>query len=170
VLLKGANVGGHRKFAPAALAKEMADFGVENVGAAGTFVIRTTRGEAAFRAALAKKLPFTTEVMIFPARDLVALAESEPFPQDPPGDDVRRMVSVLVRKPAARPHLPIRRPEGKDWQVEVFAASGRFVLSFWRPDRENLIYLDVVEKEFGVPATTRTWNTVEKIRKILQRG
>ena len=61
-------------------------------------------------------------------------------------------------------------PKGKNWQVEVFAASGRFVLLLAAGPRENLIYLDVVEKEFGVPATTRTWNTVEKIRKILQRG
>ena len=39
VLLRGVNVGGHKAFQPSALAKELADFDVVNVGAAGTFVV-----------------------------------------------------------------------------------------------------------------------------------
>jgi uncharacterized protein (DUF1697 family) len=167
VFLRGANVGGHRKFQPAALAREMAEFGVVNVGAAGTFVALKAAGEKAFRADLVARLPFETEVMIVPARDLVALAESEPFPKTPPGDDVRKMLTVLASKPKAVPRLPLDRPAGDRWQVRVVGISGRFVLSFWRPDPTRLIYLDA-EKDFGVPGTTRTWNTVEKIRKILQ--
>lgn len=166
VFLRGANVGGHRKFQPAALAREMAEFGVVNVGAAGTFVVRKAVGENAFRAELVARLPFETEAMIFPARDLLALAESEPFPKTPPGDDVRQMLTVLAKKPKAVPRFPIDRPAGDRWQVRVVGISGRFALSFWRPDPRRLIYLDA-EKEFGVPGTTRSWNTVEKIRKIL---
>lgn len=168
VFLRGANVGGHRKFQPAALAREMAEFGVVNVGAAGTFVVLKAAGEKAFRAELVARLPFETEVMIVPARDLLALAESEPFPKTPPGDDVRRMLTVLARKPKAVPRFPTDQPAGDRWQVRVVGISGLFVLSFWRPDPKRLIYLDS-EKEFGVPGTTRSWNTVEKIRKILQR-
>ncbi len=37
VFLRGANVGGHRKFLPTVLAEEMVDFDVINVGAPGTF-------------------------------------------------------------------------------------------------------------------------------------
>ena len=167
VFLRGANVGGHRIFQPAALAREMEEFGVVNVGAVGTFVVRKAVGEKGFRAELVARLPFETEAMIVPARDLLALAESEPFPKAPPGDDVRKMLTVLARKPKAVSRLPRDRPAGDRWQVRVIGISGLFGLSFWRPDRKRMIYLDA-EKDFGVPGTTRTWNTVEKIRKILQ--
>jgi uncharacterized protein (DUF1697 family) len=38
VFLRGVNVGGHRTFRPSILARELSDYGVVNVGAAGTFV------------------------------------------------------------------------------------------------------------------------------------
>lgn len=40
--LKGINVGGHRRFRPSALARELEHLEVVNVGAAGTFVVRRT--------------------------------------------------------------------------------------------------------------------------------
>lgn len=58
VFLRGVNVGGHKTFCPSVLAKEMADFDVVNVGAAGTSFVRGTITRAALRAALEKKLSF----------------------------------------------------------------------------------------------------------------
>src|SRR4029450_4929465 len=49
VFLKGVNVGGHRTFRPSVLAREMADFGVISVGAAGTFVVRKPISRARLR-------------------------------------------------------------------------------------------------------------------------
>ena len=40
VFLRGVNVGGHRTFRPSILARELSAYGVLNVGAAGTFVVR----------------------------------------------------------------------------------------------------------------------------------
>ena len=40
--LRGVNVGGHRTFRPSILARELGDYDVVNVGAAGTFVVRKT--------------------------------------------------------------------------------------------------------------------------------
>jgi uncharacterized protein (DUF1697 family) len=168
VFLRGANVGGHRKFRPAALAKEMADLGVVNIGAAGTFVARKPVSAAAFRAELARRLPFETEVMICPAGEMLALRESEPFAEPPAGRDVRNFVTVLARKPKMVPKLPIRWPEGKDWQVDFFRIAGRFAFTFLRPDPKRLIYPNgVVEKVFGIPGTTRSWSTIEAACKIL---
>ena len=73
VFLRGANVGGHRKFLPTVLAKEMADFDVINVGAAGTFVVGKTIGQQAVRAEFLRRLPFEAELVICPARDLINL-------------------------------------------------------------------------------------------------
>ena len=51
VFLRGVNVGGHRTFRPSILARELSDYDVVNVGAAGTFVVRKPSG-AKFRSAL----------------------------------------------------------------------------------------------------------------------
>ena len=40
VFLRGVNVGGHKAFRPSVVAKDLAEFDVVNVGAAGTFVVR----------------------------------------------------------------------------------------------------------------------------------
>jgi len=52
VFLRGVNVGGHRTFRPSILAKELSDYGVVNVGAARTFVVRKPGLRAKFHAEL----------------------------------------------------------------------------------------------------------------------
>lgn len=47
VLLRGLNVGGHRRFRPASLAEELAHLDAVNIGAAGTFVIGVYRRQMA---------------------------------------------------------------------------------------------------------------------------
>jgi hypothetical protein len=73
VFLRGVNVGGHRTFRPSILAKGLSDYGVVNVGAAGTFVVRKPGSKAKFCAALLRKLPFEAEVVICDGRDLIRL-------------------------------------------------------------------------------------------------
>jgi len=169
VFLRGVNVGGNKKFSPAALAKDLSHLDVTNVGAAGTFVVRRAKSAAAVRKAIAEKLPFEAHAAIVPADDLVSLADDPRFPKDPSGDDIRPMLAILAKEPAKTPRLPLRRPDGDDWQMRLvrFVASGPFVLYLWRPDRARMLYTDIVEREFGVPATSRTWKTIEKIRTIL---
>jgi uncharacterized protein (DUF1697 family) len=173
VFLRGVNVGGNKKFSPAALAKELAaEAAVEvvNVGAAGTYVVRKGKKAttaAALRRAIAAKLPFEAGIAIVPGDALVRFVDRDPFPKAPPGDDVRRMLAVLTTDPAKKPKLPLRRPDGADWQMHLVAFSNPFIPYFWRPDRAKMLYTDVVDREFGVPATSRSWNTIEKIRSIL---
>ncbi len=52
VFLRGVNVGGHRTFRPSILANELSGYGVVNVGAAGTFVVRKPGLRTKFRAEL----------------------------------------------------------------------------------------------------------------------
>ena len=58
VLLRGVNVGGHRTFRPALLAKQLQHLGAVNIGAAGTFVIQRPVSRAQVRAEFARRLPF----------------------------------------------------------------------------------------------------------------
>lgn len=78
-------------------------------------------------------------------------------------------MTVLAKRPRSLPRLPLSRPEGDDWQVRVVAVSGKFAVSLLRRLGRTILYPnEVVEKSFGVPATTRNWNTIEAIRDILE--
>jgi uncharacterized protein (DUF1697 family) len=169
VFLRGVNVGGHKTFRPAALAKELAAFDVVNVGAAGTFVVRKPPSQAALRAELLRRLPVKAELMICRSRELIDLVRAPPFPQEASAKGVRRFVSVLGRRPAKSPSLPYCQPAGGAWQVKVVARRARFALSLWRRTERALVYPnEVVEKGFAVPATTRNWETIEKIHHVLR--
>ena len=56
VFFRAVNVGGHQKFQPSVLAKKLANFGVVNVGAAGTLVVRKPVNQAALRAEILRRL------------------------------------------------------------------------------------------------------------------
>jgi uncharacterized protein (DUF1697 family) len=171
VFVRGANVGGHRTFQPSALARELAGWGVVNVGAAGTFVVRKAVGQGALRAELVRRLPFQAEVMICRARELINLTCGEPFPDGPSPKDASRFVSVLAKRPRTLPALPLSQPAGDQWQVKVVGVPGRFALSLWRKLGRTVVYPnEVVEKQLGVSATTRNWNTIAAICDVLKGG
>lgn len=171
VFLRGVNVGGHKAFQPSALARELADFDVVNVGAAGTFVIRKPISQAMLRAELLRRLPFKAELMICRSRDVIDLASGGPFPDDPSDKDVSRFVSVLAKRPRTLPPLPISQPAGDKWQVKVIGVPGRFALSLYRRLGRTVVYPnEVVEKKLSVSATTRNWNTISAICDILKGG
>lgn len=171
LFMRAVNVGGHHVFRPSLLAHELAHLGVINVGAAGTFVVPGAVSQRTLRSEVLRRLPVPAELMICPGGDIMELVSRYPFPSGAAFEGLRRVVSVLSRRPAKHPPLPLAQPAGSQWQVKVVAVSGRFALSFWR--RLGRSFVDpngVVEKRLGVSATTRNWNTICKIRDILERG
>ena len=111
VFLRGVNVGGHRTFRPSILARELSDYDVVNVGAAGTFVVRKPGPRAEFRAELVRKLPFETQVMLCDGRDVIRLVTENPFGTGPSRPDVVRFVSVLSKAGRVGAAIPITLPE-----------------------------------------------------------
>ena len=169
VFLRGVNVGGHKAFQPSALAGQLAQFDVVNVGAAGTFVVRKAIGQAVLRAELLRRLPVEAELMICPSRDVLQLVSREPFGVDHSDKDVKQYVSVLAKRLRALPPFPISQPAGEDWQVKIIGVIGRFALSFHRRSGRTLLYPnEVVEKKLGVTATTRNWNTISAVCEVLR--
>jgi uncharacterized protein (DUF1697 family) len=79
VFLRGINVGGYRTFRPSILARELGDYDVMNVGAAGTFVVRKPGSYAKFVAELRRKLQFDVEVALCDGEDLIRLEMENPF-------------------------------------------------------------------------------------------
>jgi uncharacterized protein (DUF1697 family) len=141
-----------------------------NIGAIGTFVVRKNVSESALRAAIAKKLPFKCEIMICPARDIIKLTSKDPFSNQPSGPDLTRFVSVLHKPPRALPCLPLSLPSENDWLLKIIAIQNRFVLGLYRREMKAISYLGKIEKLLGVAATTRNWNTIEKVANILRQN
>ncbi|HEY6167904.1 MAG TPA: hypothetical protein VI454_07685 [Verrucomicrobiae bacterium] len=167
VFFRAVNVGGHQKFQPSLLAKGMAEFGVVNIGAAGTFVVLENISVTKLRDEILRRLSFKPELMICTAREVLALAHGEWFHDAPAGRDIGRFVSVMQKAPRTKPRLPIEQPAGDKWEVRIVAITGRFALSIRRLGQT---YSNaVVEKHLGIPATTRNWNTIEAIRGVLEK-
>src|SRR5580658_4849691 len=169
VFLRGVNVGGHRTFRPSILARELSGYDVVNVGAAGTFVVRKPgSSRAKFRAALLRKLPFEAEIVLCEGRDLMRLEMENPFGSQPSPTDVVRFVSILSKAGGVRASLPVTFPSDGEWLVRVIASAGKFVLGPYRRHMETIGHLGQIDKLYGVTATTRNWNTIMAIMRILK--
>jgi len=167
VFLRAVNVGGANRCQPAVIAKQLAKFGVVNIGAVGTFVVREDVSESTLRAAIAKKLPFKCEIMICPARDIIKLASKDPFSRQPSGPNITRFVSVAA-KPVRLPlRLPFNLPSDDDWLLKVIAIQDRLVLGLYRRQMKAISYLGKIEKLLGVALTNRNWTTIQKVVQIL---
>jgi uncharacterized protein (DUF1697 family) len=168
VFLRGVNVGGHRTFRPSVLAKTLNNYGVVNVGAAGTFVVRKPGSKAKFRAALLRKLPFEAEVVICDGRDLIRLEMENPFRAETSRPDIVRFVSILSRAGGVRAALPVTFPPEGEWLVRVMAWKGQFVFGVYRRHMKTIGYLGRIDTLFSAPATTRNWNTILAVVRILK--
>lgn len=170
VFLRGVNVGGHRTFRPTTLAGQLRHLDAVNIGAAGTFVIRQPVSRAQLRLEVERRLPFDAEIMICHGRDIVRLVSHDCFAGHPLRPDIVRFVSVLSRPPRPGPQLPMKLPSGGKWLLKVLARDGPFVLGLYRRHMKVIGYLGALDRLFGVPVTTRNWNTITAIARVLANG
>jgi uncharacterized protein (DUF1697 family) len=168
VFLRGVNVGGHRTFRPSALARELSRYDVVNVGAAGTFVVRKPGSRARFRAELLRRLPFETEVVFCDAGELIRLATENPFGTAAAQPDVVCFVSIRSNRGGNEASTPLTLPPRGEWCVRVIESRDQFILGMYRRRMKTIGYLRQLDKLFGTTATTRNWNTIVAIVRILK--
>ncbi len=167
VFLRGVNVGGHRTFRPTVLAEQLKHLQVVNIGAAGTLVIRGAISRTQLRTEVARRLPFDAHIVICHGRDIVRLASQDPFANQPGGSGLVRFVSVLARQPRSMLLTPVRFPRTGPWLLKILGRDRQFVFGVYRRDMKVIGYLGTFDRLFGVPATTRNWNTIATIAKVL---
>jgi uncharacterized protein (DUF1697 family) len=167
VLLRGVNVGGHRTFRPTALTAQLQHLDAVNIGAAGTLVVREAITTAQLRAELARRLPFDTEIMICQGREIGRMMSGDHFAEQPAQPDIVRFVSVLSKRPPSTLRMPIILPPNGKWLLKILARDNRFVFGVYRRHMKVIGYLGTFDRLFGVPATTRNWNTITAIAKVL---
>ena len=170
VLLRGVNVGGHRTFRPSTLAEHLKHLDAVNIGAAGTFVIRQPVSRAQLRLEFARRLPFDTEILICRGREIVKLMSRDLFPAHLVRPDIVRFVSVLSRSPRSAPSIPRSFPSTGKRLVRFLARENRFVFGLYRRHMKVISYLGTLDRVFGVPVTTRNWNTITAIARVLDNG
>ena len=170
VLLRGVNVGGHRTFRPSSLADQLKHLDAVNIGAAGTFVIRRPITRTALRAELIRRLPFDAEIVICEGREIVRLLSLNHFADVPARSDLVRFVSVLSRRPRVALRTPVSFPPGGKWLLKIVARDKQFVVGVYRRHMKVIGYLGKLDRLFGVPVTTRNWNTITAIARVLSDG
>ncbi len=164
VFLRGVNVGGHKRFRSRDVVDALADLDVDAIGAAGTFIVRAPVDAVSLRGRIVAHLGFDTSVLIMSSDVVLGAHARAPFGNDGGLPDVKRYLSILDAPPRTRPDLPVDRPAEGDWQVRITAVKDRFAFSVRRPTAAGRFYPnEVVERVLGVGATTRDWNTVDRI-------
>jgi uncharacterized protein (DUF1697 family) len=168
VFLRGVNVGGHRTFRPSILARKLNHYDVVNVGAAGTFVVRKPGSRSKFLAELIRNLPFQARVVLCDGRDLIRVEMENPFGAEQSRPEIVRFVSILPKANRRLASIPCTLPPCGKWFVRVIASKNQFVFGMYRRHMKTIGYLSQIDKLFGVRATTRNWNTIIAIVRILK--
>lgn len=96
------------------------------------------------------------------------LEMENPFGPEPCPSDVVRFVSILSKAGAVRTSLPTSFPSDGEWLVWVIASEGQFVFGMYRRHMKTIGYLGQIDKLCGAQATTRNWNTIAAILRILK--
>jgi hypothetical protein len=149
------------------LAQELKRFDVVNIGAAGTFVVRAPTSQTRLRAELSRRLPFATSIVICKGRDLLDAAKSRVFGDQPDGPGVVRFLTIMAKRPSLTPSLPVSFPGRGPWLLRILAAEKRFVFGQYRRHMKTIGFLGKIDAIFGVPVTTRNWNTILAIVEVL---
>ena len=80
---------------------------------------------------------------------------------------VTRFLSVMAGRPRSAPEIPIGFPQRGRWLLRIVAVENRFVLGEYRRHMKVIGYLGALDRLFGVPMTTRNWNTLAAIGRVL---
>jgi uncharacterized protein (DUF1697 family) len=99
-------------------------------------------------------------IMFRTAREMEKIVEAAPFQEEDP--QIKRYVVFLAARPRKTPAFPLRSAKEA---LEAFAIKNRevFVLSRRKANGFFGFPNEFIEKELGVAATSRNWNTVTKI-------
>ena len=75
---------------------------------------------------------------------------------------------VLSRAGRVLPSIPLALPPDGHWLVRVTKSQGRFIFGEYRRHMKTIGYLGQLDKLFAGKATTRNWNTILTIVRILK--
>jgi len=167
-LLRGINVGGHKKVPMADLRKALEAAGFEDVktyvqsGNVALSAAQKSPGKVgrAVEKAIEEAFGFDVAVVVRSRAEIAALVEEDPL-GDVATNPTYRVVVFLAEK-LDRKRLAGVDPE--EFAPEAFAVRD-YEIVMWAPDgqRDSKLVKALSEKRTGVVGTARNWRTVEKL-------
>jgi uncharacterized protein (DUF1697 family) len=168
--LRGINVG-RRRVKNDVLGRHFADLGFSDVAvliASGNVVFTAHAGDESaltrmIEAALERGLGFPVSVMLRSMPEVQAMLDLDPFKGVEVTKQTRRYVTLLAEKTRSALRLPHASPDGS---FRIISRTDREIFSLLTLDERGYRTVDlmaVLEKEYGTGATTRNWNTIQKL-------
>lgn len=168
--LRAINVPGHPKVKMEDLRQAFSNAGcrdVKTVIQSGNVLYEAPKGDVEtfhqrIQEELEELLGREATVLFRRHREIRDLVKAAPFKAVNADTDVKLYVVLLSQKPIRKPTFPIVSPKES---LEVLSVKGLevFVVSGKKENGGYGFPNGFVEKEFGVPATSRNWSTITKI-------
>jgi len=168
--LRGINVGGKKLIKMEDLRRVIESLGLKNVRtfiASGNVLFDTSQTN---RDALTRKIEkelltafgHDIPVVLQTIDELRDILRVGPFKKIKPSAGVMMCVTLLVAEPKASPKLPFKSAIEN---LEVLAIKNQVAFILCRRKKNGMFSFpnNFFEKEFGVTATTRQWNTIVRI-------
>ena len=173
-LLRGINVGGHKKVPMAELKKLLADQGFSNVitilNSGNVIFDGEAEDEAKLEARMAsfieEKFGFPVPVLIRTREEIEKIIESDPFMGIEVTKDIRLYVSFLKDKTDVKLDLPWSTEDGS---YKILDVESRTIISVLDVSVTGTPQgMEMLEKLFGKGITTRNMKTLYRIQKKLK--
>src|SRR6185369_14133556 len=113
-------------------------------------------------AKLQKSLGFEIPVMVRTIAEIQEILQLNPFQKIKASPDVKNYVAFLYEKPKVKVKPP-KAPPGETWEILAVKDREIYITTRKKADGHNGFPNNFIEKELGVSATTRNWNTIKKI-------
>lgn len=168
-LLRGINVGGHKKVPMAELRETFAGSGFKNIKtilATGNIIFESTEDNVekltgTIAEMIENRFGFPVPTIIRPFSTIWKIIEEDPFKDIEVTPDTRLNVTFLGDKAKPGFTIPYISPDGS---FEIISLKDDHVFSVTDLGKtQTTEVMDFLKKEFGSHITTRTWKTVLKI-------
>lgn len=168
-LLRGINVGGHKKVPMADLRKTFSKMGLGNVRtvlATGNVIFeaeaedpQTYSGQII--TTLEDVFGFPIPVLLRPFSSIEKIIETNPFREIETGPRIKLNATFLPGPPSTSPEFPYTAPDGSFQILSIIDHTAFSVLNLDKSGTPDM--MKELEKLFGRDITTRTWKTVLRI-------
>ena len=171
-LLRGVNVAGHKKIGMPELCRSCEALGLTEVRSylqSGNLVFSAVDGNptdiaATLKARIARDFGHEVEVLVMPGEELEHIVSTNPLRPQSGGEEKLFHATILFRHVSETRFAELALPAQEG---EKAALVGRVVLLYC-PHGYGKTKLSTryFEKALGIPATTRNWRTVLKLRDL----